>query len=367
MKKYISLILTLIIIMSSAATFATGASAKKRMNFKEVSDRIDKNIDIMEEEKKIFGFRSDYMKIILAEDFYNLCYTPDFHNSTNQKKVDEYIEFLEQFDSPYDRVNVMTQVQLALKNVSGFDPDNVSTYMGLLTGDAEEEIAKAKETMAEGKYGLVNINNITPSDITFSDIDKDDWYYETVMEMTKLGLFKGKTEAINGVSTFCPDDTITSAEFMAVLIRMIFPEIEKDDSKWYKQNFQTNERFETDEKPWYADYSHMAQKYDIGHINNPYFFVFMDAPIKREEMAQLISRAIHLSRKWSFDVDSFEKTDADILIPDYSEVNDTYKKGVKIAYLEKILMGKDDKGNFDPKGNATRAEAATVLYRFLKR
>lgn len=338
------------------------------VSFKEVSTQIDKTIDMLEDEKKIFNFRSDYMKLRLAEELYNLCFTSDFNNFTNQKKVTEYIEYLEQFYSPYDPINAMTQVQLALKNVSGFkSKELLGTYMNLLTDDAEEEIAKEKETMAESKYGLVNINNITPSDITFSDINKDDWYYETVMEMTKLGLFKGKTEAVNGVSMFCPDDTITSAEFMAVLIRMIFPVIEKDDSKWYKQNIYTNERTESDEKPWYADYSHMAQKYDIGHMDNPFFFVFMDAPIKREEMAQLISRAVHVSRKWSFDADLFEKTDANILIPDYSEVEDTYKNGVKITYLEKIIMGKDDEGNFDPKGNATRAEAATVLYRFLKR
>lgn len=40
---------------------------------------------------------------------------------------------------------------------------------------------------------------------------------------------------------------------------------------------------------------------------------------------------------------------------------------INISSLEKIIMGKDDLGNFDPKGNATRAEAAAVLYRFLTR
>ncbi len=360
-RRLFKIVISVLILMNlTCVSFAA--------SFKELSAEIDKTIDMLEDEKKIFEFRSDYVKVKLAEELYDLCFVKDFHNESNQNKVTFYIDYLEQFRSVYNPITALTQVQNALQNVAGFkSKELLSEYINLLTDGVEEELEKERLDMAESKYVLVNINNITPSEIVFSDINENDWYYQTVLEMARLGLFKGKTEAVNGVSVFCPDNTITRAEFLAVLLRMIFPVIEKDDSKWYKQNIYTNERTETDEKPWYADYSHMAQKYDIGHMGNTYFFTFMDVPIKREEMAQLISRAVHLSRKWSFDADLFEKTDTNILIPDYSEVDDIYKNGVKITYLEKIIMGKDDKGNFDPKGNATRAEAAAVLYRFLKR
>ncbi len=361
MKKRLFIIGISFLILMNLTCVSYAAS------FKELSVEVDETIDMLEDEKKIFDFRSDYVKVRLAQNIYNLCSASDFHNESNHDKIAEYIDKLEEFDSVYDPVNALTRAQNVLRNLLGSNPDVVSMYFNLFIGNFEEEIAKEEAEMAESRYGLINVNNITIPEITFSDIDKDDWYYGIVSEMTKLGLFNGKTEAVGGVSQFCPDDTITRAEFLAVLLRMIFPVIEKDDSTWYRQNIHTNERTETDEKPWYADYSHMAQKYDIGHMGNTSFFIFMDTPIKREEMAQLISRAVHLSRKWSFDAETFESTDANMLIPDYGEVDDIYKNGVKITYLEKIIMGKDDKGNFDPKGNATRAEAAAVLYRFLKR
>ena len=53
----------------------------------------------------------------------------------------------------------------------------------------------------------------------FSDVKQGDWYYETVTEMTEKGLFEGK-----GNNLFCPDDTMTRAEFITVVLRIVFPD-----------------------------------------------------------------------------------------------------------------------------------------------
>ncbi|MBE7062321.1 MAG: S-layer homology domain-containing protein [Ruminococcaceae bacterium] len=375
MKKMLTRILTVLLIFtltmtnSAMLSFAeTDSGRKSAPSFKELSDEIDALFEMLDAEMTIFNFRSDYLRAELGYKLYDLCFTEDILSAPHKAKLNEYIEKLDVFRSRYQLI-ALNSVQTMLRNVVGFsDEELLSVYYlnSFATEDIKETLDKEYAEMAERKYGLVNINGIIPSEIAFSDINESAWYYEIVSEMTKLGLFKGKTEAVNGVSQFCPDDTITRAEFVAVLCRMIFPVIDSDDSQWHRLNIYTGETSPVSHKPWYADYVHMIQTCDMDHLGTG-FFEFMNAPIKREEMAQLISRAVHLSRKWSFDAKSFENTDSTKLIPDFNEVNTLYKNGVKIAYLEKIIMGKNQDGYFDPKGYATRAEAAAVLYRFLKR
>ena len=54
---------------------------------------------------------------------------------------------------------------------------------------------------------------------SFSDVNEGDWYYNQIMVMTEKGLFEGK-----GNNLFCPDDTMTEAEFLTVLVRALYPE-----------------------------------------------------------------------------------------------------------------------------------------------
>ena len=50
------------------------------------------------------------------------------------------------------------------------------------------------------------------SEISFSDVKADAWYYDAVMELADEGILKGYQDG-----TFRPDRKITRAEFAAVL------------------------------------------------------------------------------------------------------------------------------------------------------
>ena len=67
-------------------------------------------------------------------------------------------------------------------------------------------------------------------DITFTDVDKDAWYYEEVQKAVKVGYIKG-----NGDNTFEPNNPITREE-VAVIITSIMNNKEENLEKifWYK-------------------------------------------------------------------------------------------------------------------------------------
>lgn len=66
--------------------------------------------------------------------------------------------------------------------------------------------------------------NANAAQLTFKDVKQNNWYYKEVMEMTAQGLFKGTTEAVNGVGTFDPQGIMTREQFMTVLARAFYPD-----------------------------------------------------------------------------------------------------------------------------------------------
>ena len=75
-----------------------------------------------------------------------------------------------------------------------------------------------KKILCSLLVGIMFISSLSVSAASFTDVKQGDWYYETVTEMTEKGLFNGK-----GNNLFCPNDTMTKAEFLAVTMRIICP------------------------------------------------------------------------------------------------------------------------------------------------
>ena len=51
----------------------------------------------------------------------------------------------------------------------------------------------------------------------FVDVNPTHWYYDAVMDMTKMGLFSG-----TGNGQFSPDKTMTRGEFLTVVVRYLY-------------------------------------------------------------------------------------------------------------------------------------------------
>ncbi|MBE7050162.1 MAG: S-layer homology domain-containing protein [Ruminococcaceae bacterium] len=197
-----------------------------------------------------------------------------------------------------------------------------------------------KKILVSILIGVMFISSLSVSaSANFSDVKQSDWYYDTVTEMTDKGLFKGK-----GNNMFCPNDTMTKAEFITVVMRILYPDTD----------FTSKEG-----QPWWQSAYDMAL---AGLITKSEFPVSeIEQTISRQEMALVSSKALMMRGETFFITEDLHKK-----IPDYNQVGKEYTMYVEMAYSMGILCGVDSSGTFAPLQTLTRAEAATVLYRIVE-
>ncbi|MEV5029125.1 S-layer homology domain-containing protein [Paenibacillus sp. LPE1-1-1.1] len=243
---------------------------------------------------------------------------------------------------------------------TSFDqPIVISLPLGDTTGLDKELLSVAK--IVDGKLvfhgGRVSGNSIIESrdsfssyvvvenKVSFTDIAKvEAWAGREIQVVAAKGAIEGKSEG-----KFVPQDKVTRAEFAKMLIRALDLE-----------NGSATEAFaDVDAADWFAPYVAAAAQLKI--INGRSASKFdPNATITRAEMATMIARALKVS-KGAVDV-----TDVDAALKgfaDASKINATLKDGVAFAATHKIVIG--NAGKFLPKNNATRAEAAVIIYRAL--
>lgn len=238
-------------------------------------------------------------------------------------------------------------------------PIVISLPLGDTTGLDKELLSVAK--IVDGKLvfhgGRVSGNSIIESrdsfssyvvvenKVSFTDIAKvEAWAGREIQVVAAKGAIEGKSEG-----KFVPQDKVTRAEFAKMLIRALDLE-----------NGSATEAFaDVDAADWFAPYVAAAAQLKI--INGRSASKFdPNATITRAEMATMIARALKVS-KGAADV---ANVDAALKgFADASKINATLKDGVAFAATHKIVIG--NAGKFLPKNNATRAEAAVIIYRAL--
>ncbi len=177
----------------------------------------------------------------------------------------------------------------------------------------------------------------------FTDISGH-WAKEHILFTVSRGLFSGTSE-----TTFNPNTALTRGMFVTALGRLAG--IDPADNK--------NGKF-TDVKTdaYYAPYVNWAASKGI--VNGTGATTFApDNKITREQMAVIMK---NYADKMGY---SIPKTLEAVTFADNAQISSWAKNAVKAMQQAGVLS---DKANnlFDPKGNATRAEAATVLHRFVE-
>ncbi|MGI6498759.1 MAG: InlB B-repeat-containing protein [Oscillospiraceae bacterium] len=188
----------------------------------------------------------------------------------------------------------------------------------------------------------ITLPDINAWDNPFPDVSKDDWFYESVGFVTQMGMFKGL-----GDGTFGAGHPTTRAMLVTVLYRFENPP-EKGSGSF------------DDVSPdaWYADAVSWAAEHGVvagigGNLFNP------DGSITREQMATILyrySKLIGRGDAETADLDGFK---------DAGEVSDFAEEAMSWAVGAGLITGKGN-GILDPKGEATRAEVATILMRFIR-
>ena len=172
------------------------------------------------------------------------------------------------------------------------------------------------------------------------------------MNVYKNGLITGYTAGPDA-GKFGPNDSITRGQIVTILWR----QAGRPESN-YSMNF-------TDVKnpgEYYFKAVRWAQENGIvtGYLAGPDKGKFKpDANITREQLALILQRYSAYCGKDSTTQGDISK------FPDAKKVSDWALTGMKWAVGVGIISGQGN-GNLDPLGTATRAEAATMIMRFLK-
>ncbi|MEW9122203.1 MAG: S-layer homology domain-containing protein, partial [Thermotaleaceae bacterium] len=179
----------------------------------------------------------------------------------------------------------------------------------------------------------------------FNDINESySWAKNAIEELTSRGIIKGTSE-----NTFDPGNNIVRADFMILLVKAL--------------NIQgQNETNFDDVNP--SDYYYEALAIAKGQgittgIGNNLFNP--KAEITREDLMVLVARALEQSGVLQIT----EETDELKGFNDALNVAEYARKAIAALVREKIIKG-NDHGMLNPKGMATRAEAAVVIYNILQ-
>ncbi len=178
------------------------------------------------------------------------------------------------------------------------------------------------------------------SENVFLDVSKEDWFYNAVEYVCENNLFKGTDKG------FEPDSPMTRAMIVTVLYRMAAPDGVSGENPY------------TDvlEKEWYTDAVKWTTENQIVTGVSADRFA-PDENVTREQLATILYR---YAKRFGYDVSG----NADLTsYSDYTEVSEYAVDG--IGYFVKIgVMTGRTADSLVPKGNATRAEVATMIMRF---
>ncbi len=162
--------------------------------------------------------------------------------------------------------------------------------------------------------------------MSFTDVLSGDWYYDAV-------LYAFESEIMTGTSDteFAPNDNMTRAMVWTVLARMSGVDTDGGD-------------------PWYSVAQDWAVENEVSDGTNP------DGNITREEFATMLYRYA-----------APENVTQQTMLGQFSDgesVSDWAVPAMEWAVAEGIISGMDD-GTLNPQGEATRAQMATMLMRYL--
>lgn len=208
-------------------------------------------------------------------------------------------------------------------------------YRLTITGYA----GSAAHTFAE-EYG---IPFVALPEMNFVDVKEDDWFYKSVKYVFENGLMLGTSD-----TTYNPLMLLSRAQFAVILYRINgSPEVE------YTAKFA-----DVPDNTWYTNAVLWANA--EGVINGyPNGLFGSEDNISREQMALMMYRYANTKG-----YDTSVKAELSHF-PDASKVSGYAQEALEWAVGNGIITGKGT-GNLDPLGEASRAECATIIMRFMK-
>jgi len=186
---------------------------------------------------------------------------------------------------------------------------------------------------------------ISASPLPFTDVDPADWFYEQVRDVFEQGLMRGTDDM-----TFSPDMSVTRAMAVQVIFNL---NGEPGMPSWI-----TNPFTDVAEGAWYHDAVVWAAAQDIVRG-------FGDGTFAPGDYITRAHLTIMLNRYADFASLTLPPRRDSQPFTDYMDIRNYAKEAIDRFFRGMVINGRPD-GSFDPQGNATRAELATMLSQFVR-
>ena len=186
-------------------------------------------------------------------------------------------------------------------------------------------------------------NNIWTVQSVWNDMDLSHWAYESVLRLNQRGVVSGY-----GNKNFCPDNNITRAEFLKIVlsateidikgIDCTFKDVSKDD--------------------WFYSFAATAQKTEIAN-GDLYGNFSPNDKISRQDAVKILYNAA------MFKTYAMKENREYTEFIDGESIADYAKTAVKQMYCANVINGYSDQ-SFKPTAYVTRAESAKMVFSFLQ-
>ncbi len=199
----------------------------------------------------------------------------------------------------------------------------------------------AVRTMFPNNISYWTIKYVTCSELPFTDVAMDSWFYDEVLYSYKKGYIEGVTD-----NTFDPNGEATRAQMAMFMYRLAGEPAHNNTALPFA---------DVSENAWYKDA--LIWCYENGIIVKDANFN-PSAPVTREVSSVFFYRlAKALGEDTS--VNDFYSL---LYFEDSAEINEYYYEEMAWAVEKSLLQGYDNK--LTPKANLTRAQVATLMYNF---
>lgn len=223
-------------------------------------------------------------------------------------------------------IEVIQDVEKVLQGVHGAEKVVVAIQIAKHNLNIEEEVKEVK------------VDNTKSGVVQLSDIGKH-WGKSSIERLVGMKAIAGYPDG-----TFKPDKTISFAEFLKIAVTSVEKNVKSSEqgSHWASGVYAT------------AIEKGIIKSNEFKGTKERF-----DSTITREDMALILVRLNEISQGNT----KVDTSKAKAMIQDYSKIASNRTYYVEQAYQKGLLKGKGD--GFDPKGNLTRAEAATAVINLL--
>ena len=172
----------------------------------------------------------------------------------------------------------------------------------------------------------------------FTDVPKEHWANSYIEALYKEGTVSGVT-----TTEYKPEDNITREEFVKLIVSALKLNTVGNDAPF----------LDVDKNAWYYNYINIA--YNSNIINGITETEFGTGEnIIRQDIAVIVANSLK-------ELDYNFNSDEELTFEDSASIDEYAKNSVKLLKNSGILNG-DENNLFNPKSNATRAEAAKIIY-----